>query len=61
MNKTEILENMHNICAERRAMRAEINRTTAHYAIAGMALDYHYRELKLLDLVAFCNTGRYSQ
>lgn len=55
----ETLQKMHEICAERYAMREDIRLTRAHHELAGHALDYHNRHLRLLALLTFCRTGKY--
>jgi uncharacterized protein YicC (UPF0701 family) len=59
LNREETLVKMRDICAERYAMREEIKRTTVHHELAGHALDYHDKQLRMLDLLTFCRTGSY--
>jgi hypothetical protein len=59
MNYEETLQAIREIVAEREAIRQEIRRSAKHHEIALNALLYHYKNLKLLSLVNFCNTGKF--
>ena len=61
LTREETLQKMHEICAERYAMSEEIRLTRAHHELAGHALDYHNKQLRLLALLTFCRTGKYPQ
>lgn len=60
INNIKIIEaDMNLLLTERKTLTLELSNNLAHYPIAGLAVAYWQSQLNLLDLVAFCNTGKY--
>lgn len=60
ISNIKIIEaDMNLLLIERKALTLELANTLVYYPLARLAVAYWQSQLKLLDLVAFCNTGRY--
>lgn len=53
------LRMLKDLSIERTALQIEIKESTRFFEDCGRAMNYHYEQIRLLDLVYFCQNGRY--
>lgn len=59
--REEIIKHLNYLSAEKYALTKEIERDLRFIKLAGGAINALYAKLGLLDLIEFCNTGRYPE
>jgi len=59
MNRTEIIEQLHYLSVERYVLRKESALNLRTVRAIDYAVKYFHDELRLLNLIEFCNTGKF--